>query len=285
MSSGNPVVESLRSNAAPEPRLLAVVGFVGLLLLTGTGVFWPVGTTDYQVDVDATPVDAAAADRVVAHADLPAGARRAVERQVATPEVGLDRYRATAAELRHVQRYDYVSYRGETYAYEVDNDHDAGMAFVRGALVGMGALSLVYAALAYATDRLRPLTAVSGLSVPVAVAVALVGTYGADLLFGGPGNTLPTRDGGATYVLALAVVVSLGTLAARSRVGAHWLPVGILVLTAGFVVWEAIPYVERGAPVFVWLFLAILAGIALVAVLLPVLGAGYLLATPTDAPG
>ena len=90
-------------------------------------------------------------------------------------------------------------------------------------------------------------------------------------------------DGGATYVLTLAAVLSVGTLVARSRVGPHWLLVGTLVSTAGFVLWQgSSSTVNEGAPVYRWLLLA---GIALTGALLPALGPGYLLATPVDAAG
>jgi hypothetical protein len=287
------VGETFRTSGSPAPTLLAVVGLLGVVVLAGTAVFWPVETTDYEVDVDASSVDADAvdasavdADSVIAFADLPPDARTAVQRQVTNPESRTEFYRESEGEIRSIQGYEYVSYEGGVYAYEVENDHDAAMAFGRGALVGLGALCLVYAVTAYATDRVRPLTAASGLVLPVAVAVALVGTYGADLLLGGPGNTLPTPDSGATYFLALAGVLSVGVLGARSRFGFHWILAGIFVSAAGFVLWEGAHYiVDHGAPVYLWLVLAVLAGIALVGVLLPVVGLGYLLAAPAGDPG
>jgi|GEM_PF-6959252 len=283
MSQGG-TVETFRTNGSPAPALLTVVGVLGLVVLGGATVFWPVETTDYDVDVDASPVEADAvdADAVIAFADLPPGARAAVERQVADPASGTEHYRAPEGDIRQLQGYEYVSYEGQLYPYEVENDHDFAMAFGHSALVALGALCLVYAALAYVTDRIRPLTAVSGLTLPVAVAVALAGAYGIDLLVGGPGNTLPTRGGGATYVLALAVVLSVGALGARSRFGFHWLPIGTFVTTAALVLRGGSTYIiEAGAPVYLWLVLAILVGLASAGLLSPVVGLGYVLAAPT----
>lgn len=276
------VRERFQQNAAPPTALLAVLAAVGVALLAGSTVLWPVETTDYTVDVDPEGVETAPGDAadVVASADLPSGARQAVSRQVANPDAGIDHHRASAREVRRLQSYEYVSYEGQTYAYDVENNHDTAAAFGRGALVGLGALLLTYAATASATGRIRPFTAATGTLLPVAVAAALGGAYGLDLLVGGPGNTLPTRYGGATYFLGLTALLFAGTLGARARVGFRWLLAGVFAVGFAFVTWEAASYVADGAPAYLWLVIALVAGIALVGVLSPVLGLGYLLATP-----
>lgn len=244
--------------------LLAVVGLA--VLAHPLYLFEHHGQTSVFVHGIADLGDEAPSGDVVAYADLPAEAQRAVDAALDGESSVLwhgDHDPAIAA----LERGQYVE-RDGTY-YEYDLAHRGGLrtgfgTAVRVLLTGLGSLALVAGLLVARTGSLWPLDARSALAVPVVAAVAVAATNYYDMAFSGASASYLSVGEAFGPIALLGVAVGGAVRRGDRRAGVRVCALGVLASLAAFVA-GANPW---------------LSGLAFVPLVVPALAFGFVLTDP-----